>query len=731
VKNPPVLFVPKLKTESDKNFCDLLKNCSSPPNIFVTLFRDAKTDTKAKKFELFIDLISNGADFNKELSEDKSMIDKLADFLKIESDDEEINYVRNNPLLQNLNRFKKRLVSMPKWDDESSTSPSSRILYMQSINFLQSIASFYEKQLPASAFNISQIEQFFPKTSHSQFFSKNPPDKIENILNFLGFLIYLKDSKFMSFLHEKFEKSFLNFSKITTTKEELDLKDSLNNLILKLPKDFEISIDQQQHNIKIEDHNRKLLEFNALLKSTLKDIEEKLTKQESKNKRLQEAKKDERKKEEERRIKLEEKEKRKAEERAKKDAEKNARKQAEENAQREAEDKMRKEAEENIRKDNEKKLNREVEKSAKRKQRQEAFKESQELKENIEKISEQPQADFKKFQSFFDFLRQKTWLNIGEVGLFGSRVYKEIIKQSGSCEAISDKSEADLDFFCIPKDEKSRGIFTTSPNEVSARINLASLLEEFNATNPNLQISFLKEENGKKSVNHGRKIDSLNFKLVANFLEDKIDGEKTEKIVKEQIEFDLNFYTQQSISQNLQWQLNLERVLLHQDADGNFQLKINQSNCDSSQEEMTIKKFISSTRDQEQKVFLYEANPQASGFLNRILTKKGVYKYLDEETLDAIKIKLLNNPAILENLKKELQFHKDILDRHEIESQNPSDNNKKIAQAKLILDGIREDKIFKDVDDFKEILKSEPNTSLAQARVKAGAGVEGQTILIS
>jgi len=642
------------------------------------------------------------------------MIDKFADFLEIKSDDEETKYIRNNPLLQYLNRFKKRLVSMPKWDDESSTSPSSRILYMQSINYLQNIASFYEKQLINSAYNADELQKIFPEISYDQFFSKNPPDKIENILNFLGFLIYLKDSKFMSFLHEKFEKSFLSFSKITTTKEELDLKDSLNNLILKLPKDFEISLDQQKHNIKIEDLNLKLLEFNALLKSTLKDIEEKLTKQESKNKRLQEAKKDERKKEEERRIKLEERAKRKAEEKAKREAADKMRKEVEENAQREAEDKMRKEVEENIRKDNEKKLNREAEKNAKRKQRQEAFKESQELKKNIEKISEQPQADFKKFQSFFDFLRQKIWLNIGEVGLFGSRVYREIIKQSSSCEVISDNPKTDFDFFCIPKKEKYRGIFTLCTNEVSSRINLTYLLEEFNATNPNLQISFLKEENGKKSVNHGRKNDSLNFKLVADFLEDKI-------------EFDLNFYTQQSISQNLQWQLNLERVLLNQDADGNFQLKINQSNCDSSQEEMTIKKFISSTRDQEQKVFLYEANPQASGFLNRILTKKGVYKYLDEETLDAIKIKLLNNPAILENLKKELQFHKNILDRHEIESQNPSDNNKKIAQAKLILDGIREDKIFKDVDDFKEILKSEPNTSLTQAKVEAG----GQPILLS
>jgi len=741
VKSPTVLFDPELKSESEKKFLDLFMKSSSPPNIFRMLFRDAKTQTTAEKFEIFADFISYGADFNKELEEDKSMIDKFAVFMDINSDDEEIEYVRNNPLLQNLNRFKKKLTLMQEWGGDFATE-SSRKLYMQSINYIQNIASFYEERMHDSDFNIGQLEKFFTNTSYDQFFSKNAPDKIENILNISGFLAYLKDSGFISFLYKKFEKCYISLSSITTSEEELTLHDSLNNLIKKFPKDFEISIYQQKHNIKIEELNGKILEFKALAKLTSKSIEDQVAKQKTKDKKLREAKEKEKeseeraiKKAEEKARKIEEKSIKKAEEKARKDAEEKERREAEEKARKDAEEKARIEAEEKARKESEEKTRKEAEKQAKRELRLRAFKKDQELKQNIEKISEQPQADFKKFQSFFDFLRKKKWLNIGEVGLFGSRVYKEIIKQSGSCEAISDKSEADLDFFCIPKDEKSRGIFTTSSDEVSARINLATLLEEFNAKNPNLQISFLKEENGKKSVNHGRKIDSLNFKLVANFLEDKIDGEKTEKIVKEQVEFDLNFYTQQSILQNLQWQLNLERVLLYQNADGNFQLKINQSNCDSSQEEMTIEKFISATQNQEQKAFLYEANPQASGFLNRILTKKGVYKYLDEETLDAIKIKLLNNPAILENLKKELQIHKDILDRCEIESENPSDNNKKIALAKLILDGIREDKIFKEVDDFKEIFKSEPNTSLTQARVGVGVGVGvgagGQSILLS
>jgi len=368
---------------------------------------------------------------------------------------------------------------------------------------------------------------------------------------------------------------------------------------------------------------------------------------------------------------------------------------------------MRKEVEENIRKDNEKKLNREAEKNAKKKQRQEAFKESQELKENIEKISERPQADFKKFQSFFDFLRQKKWLNIGEVGLFGSRVYKEIIKQSNSCETISDNPKTDFDFFCIPKDKESRGIFITCPDETAARINLETLLEEFNKQNPNLQISFLKEESGKKSVNHGKTIDSLNFKLVANFFEDKIEEGKTEKIVKEQVEFDLNFYTQQSILQNLQWQINLERVLLSQDMDGNFQLRINQSNCDSSQEEMTIKKFISSTHNQEQKVFLYEANPQAGGFLNRIINKKGVYKYLGEEELNLIKLKIVNEFS--EKLLKELEEYEGLL-KAPIEDHNEIARAKKIEFEKIIKE-VKEDLIL------SQITKDRVTTSISKARI--------------
>jgi hypothetical protein len=37
-----------------------------------------------------------------------------------------------------------------------------------------------------------------------------------------------------------------------------------------------------------------------------------------------------------------------------------------------------------------------------------------------DRILEKTSTNFKKFQSFFEFLREKNWLDIGEIGLFGS-----------------------------------------------------------------------------------------------------------------------------------------------------------------------------------------------------------------------------------------------------------------------------------------------------------------------
>ena len=126
--------------------------------------------------------------------------------------------------------------------------------------------------------------------------------------------------------------------------------------------------------------------------------------------------------------------------------------------------------------------------------------------------------------------------------------------------------------------------------------------------------------------------------------EDEVDEVQNckKKTVKDFKEFDLNFYTQQSMLENLQWQFNLERVLLVQNPDRTFALKINHCNCDPSQEKMTIEKFITETQNSEQQDFLFESNPQARGFLNRMINKKGIYKYLDEETLNALKIEFLN-----------------------------------------------------------------------------------------
>lgn len=342
----------------------------------------------------------------------------------------------------------------------------------------------------------------------------------------------------------------------------------------------------------------------------------------------------------------------------------------------------------------------------------------QQIEEIKYRILEKTSANFEKFQLFFDFLREKSWLDIGEIGLFGSRVYKEVINETCPSLKMPNNPRADLDIYCISGEMSSSGIFAFCHEELGSRENFQEIIKEFNKRNPNLQISFLEDGDGKKSVNFNRLKKSLNFKLVATFFEDEVGEEKAEKTVKEKIEFDLNFYTKQSMLKNLQWQFNIERVILSQVSDGSFQLKINQSNCDPSQEKMTIEKFITEAQNSEQEDFLFEANPQARGFLNRIINAKGIYKYLDEETLDAIKIELLNDPAILENLKEELSFYKDILDRNnDSEAKKPSDFKEKIALAKLIIEGIKEDKIFKDVDDFKRILESEPKTVTTQPQI--------------
>ena len=164
-------------------------------------------------------------------------------------------------------------------------------------------------------------------------------------------------------------------------------------------------------------------------------------------------------------------------------------------------------------------------------------------------------------------MRSKEYFDIGEIGFFGSRVYKEVLGKALDRE-ITKNPNADFDFYCLPKSADSLGVFRIYQDELGSKINFSSLLTEFNERNPNIQIQLIEDVNAKKSVNYGKGGEkSLNFKLVATFFDDKVVGEKSEKIIKEQIEFDLNFYTQQSALQKLQWQMNLERLMLTQGLD--------------------------------------------------------------------------------------------------------------------------------------------------------------------
>jgi hypothetical protein len=254
---------------------------------------------------------------------------------------------------------------------------------------------------------------------------------------------------------------------------------------------------------------------------------------------------------------------------------------------------------------------------------------------------------------------------------------------------FSDNSQADFDYFCIPITKNSKGIFVINPDEMASKINFEDLLKEFNEKSPYLQINLVNEKNGKKSVNHGGKAESLNFKLVATFFEEKSADDKSEKIIKKQIEFDLNFYTQQSILKNLQWQLNLERVMLIQDKDGNFELKLNQSSCDESKI-ISIDEFLIKIQEFERQNFLLDFNPEAKGFLNRIINKKGIYKYLNDEEIVQIKSNLVEEFS--EKLIEELNHYKKFISM-EIKEGDEVGKLKKI-EYESIIKGVEQDSIF-------------------------------------
>jgi len=338
----------------------------------------------------------------------------------------------------------------------------------------------------------------------------------------------------------------------------------------------------------------------------------------------------------------------------------------------------------------------------------------QKVKDNIlEKIT----GNFKKFQSFFDFLREKKYLDIGEVGHFGSRVYKQIIHESSPTKDFPNSHQADFDFFCTPCFENSRGIFVINPDEMAAKINFQEFLREFNERNPSLQISLANEESGKKSVNHGGKSDSLNYKLVATFFEEKSPDDKSEKIVKEQIEFDLNFYTKQSILHNLQWQLNLERVLLTQGIDGNFELKLNQSNCGESKI-ISIDEFLIKVQECERQNFLLEPNPEAKGFLNRIINKKGVYKYLEDQELAEIKTTLVKDHRLV--LEREFEEYKKFLSINKAVGKNPF-IDAKIAEYGKIIEAVKKDPILREIAEEIYLVPDSTLTKASTQTTERGA----------
>ncbi len=375
----------------------------------------------------------------------------------------------------------------------------------------------------------------------------------------------------------------------------------------------------------------------------------------------------------------------KAEEVAKKKAEETLKKVAEEIAKKEVEETLKKEAEEIAKKEAERKALNEQRATERKKRYEDGLK----IKS---KVIKKGQENFEKFQPFFDFLRSKEYFEIGEIGFFGSRVYKEFLSESFSTRKIAENPNADFDFYCLPKSTDSLGVFRIYQDEIGSKINFLSLLTEFNERNPNIQIQLIEDVDIKKSVNYGGGVEkSLNFKLVATFFDDKIEGEKSEKIIKEHIEFDLNFYTKQSALQKLQWQINLERLILVQGLDGATDLKLNQSNCDSSQN-ITTEKFIFEVLGEGGKNFLIQINPNANKFLDRIVNKKGVYKYLEDQELDEIKTTLLKDHRSV--LDREFEEYKKFL--RKAVGKNPF-IDAKIAEYGKIIEAVKKDPILREI----------------------------------
>ena len=134
------------KSESFDKACDqLFFENISPNNIFYLLFKNKKNNSFEKKFEIFIDLLTQGADLSKELAENKNLKSELVNFFELENDDEATKYFENK-LLFTLKGFKSQLQLIPRL----GSIPHCKDLYIKSINSLQKILSFYVIQIKES-----------------------------------------------------------------------------------------------------------------------------------------------------------------------------------------------------------------------------------------------------------------------------------------------------------------------------------------------------------------------------------------------------------------------------------------------------------------------------------------------------------------------------------------------------------------------------------------------------
>ncbi|MFZ9469656.1 MAG: hypothetical protein ACO26G_01210, partial [Rickettsiales bacterium] len=300
------------------------------------------------------------------------------------------------------------------------------------------------------------------------------------------------------------------------------------------------------------------------------------------------------------------------------------------------------------------------------------------LKEKIDEITNKTISEagknFDKFTPFFDFLRKKSWIGASDFGLYGSKAYNEFIKQSNPNLSLNTSIVTDYDFFSVCEQ-----IFSVTPDKKAAAKNFEDILEEFNKIDPNYQISFA-EEKSENSINYNSRKKSLNYKLKA-----KVNGEE--------LDFDLNFYSKSTILENMQWQLNFERVSIVQKRDHQISLEINNSGCD----ELSSKSpdsFVSDSQTHENpNEFLFAINTSAKGFLSRLLNGKGIYKYLTDSDLDSIKKFLLEDEKSREKLIEEYQSYQKILSQ----SEGAFVVSPKISEASSILQRIHQDPILNDL----------------------------------